>query len=143
MKIILKFFLVLYLIVGIVPNLEALDKVTTQWLYLNCLNTIALIFFFLKDFHLKKYLFNKSSILFFCLLVWSTITIFFSINAMESFVVLSQFFAMTIGFVIILVCVSKIENTFKFISDVISIYLIIELIYIYLPFLTDLEITKT
>ena len=143
MKIIFKFFLVLYLIVGIVPNLEALDKVTTQWLYLNCLNTIALIFFFLKDFHLKKYLFNKSSILFFCLLVWSTITIFFSINAMESFVVLSQFFAMTIGFVIILVCVSKIDNTFKFISDVISIYLIIELIYIYLPFLRDLEIAKT
>ena len=67
MKYVFKILLVLYLIVGMVPNLEAIDKVVTQWLYLNILNTISLIFLIFKGHEIKKYFFDKSSILFFCL----------------------------------------------------------------------------
>lgn len=142
MKKIYKFFLILYLIVGAVPNLEALDKVITQWLYLNCLNTFILIFFLVKDYPLKVKLFKKPSILFFCLLVWSSLTILFSINPIESLVVLSQYFAITLGFVIILICISEIDNAFVFISSIISIYLIFEIFFIYLPFVKDFENSK-
>ena len=98
MKYVYKVIIVLYLIVGVVPIFDALDKVVTQWFYLNILNTIALIFIFLRKNFFNKYFFNKSSILFFSLFIWSAITIFFSINPIESIVVLSQFFAIAIGF---------------------------------------------
>ena len=134
MKYVYKVIIVLYLIVGVVPIFDALDKVVTQWFYLNILNTIALIFLYLRSNSLNKYIFNKSSILFFTLVIWSAITIFFSINSVESIVVLSQFFAIAIGFFVVLVCISETDNGFKLISNTISLYLIVELISIYLPF---------
>ena len=143
MKYVYKVIIVLYLIVGVVPIFDALDKVVTQWFYLNILNTIALIFLYLRSNSLNKYIFNKSSILFFTLVIWSTITIFFSINSVESIVVLSQFFAIAIGFLVVLVCISEIDNGFKLISNIISLYLIVELISIYLPFARDIEIARS
>ena len=142
MKYVYKVIIVLYLIVGAVPIFDALDKVVTQWFYLNILNTIALIFLYLRSNSLNKYIFNKSSILFFSLVIWSAITIFFSINSVESIVVLSQFFAIAIGFLVVLVCISKIDNGFKLISNIISLYLIAELISIYLPFASDIETAR-
>lgn len=142
MKYVYKVIIVLYLIVGVVPIFDALDKVVTQWFYLNILNTIALIFLYLRSNSLNKYIFSKSSILFFSLVIWSAITIFFSINSVESIVVLSQFFAIAIGFLIVLVCISEIDNGFKLISNIISLYLIVELISIYLPFARDIEIAR-
>ena len=124
MKLIFKIVLLLYLIVGIIPNLDALDRVVTQWLYLNILNTFVLFFLVIKGYPLKKYFLNKTSILFFALFIWSTISMFFAINRVESIVVLSQLFAIVIAFIITMICLSKIEKPFKFISNVISIYLI-------------------
>tara|TARA_B110000977_G_scaffold134864_1_gene171618 strand:+ start:571 stop:1839 length:1269 start_codon:yes stop_codon:yes gene_type:complete len=120
--------------VGIVPNMEAIDKVVTQWLYLNVLNTIILATLFTLKIDIKKYFLNKSSLLFTLLFLWSLLSIFFTINKVESLVVLSQLFALTISFIILLICFSKIENAFKYFSTIISFYLIIELIRIYLPF---------
>ena len=64
---------------------------------------------------------------------------FFAINKVESVVVLSQIFAIVIAFIILTICISKIDRSFNFISNVISVYLIIELGYIYLPFTKDLD----
>jgi O-antigen ligase len=134
MKYLYKIIVVLYLIVGIVPNFESIDKVATQWLYLNTLNTICLATFLFLKIDLKKYFLNKSSQLFISLFLWSVLSIFFAINKVESIVVLSQYFSLTIGFVVLLMCFSKIKNSFNFLSAIISIYLIAELIRIYLPF---------
>ena len=114
--------------------MEAIDKVVTQWLYLNVLNTIVLATLFTLKIDIKKYFLNKSSLLFTLLFLWSLLSIFFTINKVESLVVLSQLFALTISFIILLICFSKIENAFKYFSTIITFYLIIELIRIYLPF---------
>ena len=125
-----------------VPNFDALDKVTTQWLYLNCLNTIFLILLIAKDYPLKKFFLHKTTILFFCLFLWSLVSLFFAINPIESIVVLSQIFAIVIGFIVIKVCVIEIEKPFIFISNIISIFLLIELTKIYFPF-SEFEIVKS
>ena len=134
MSFLFKILLVLYLVVGIVPNFGALDKVVTQWMYLNILNTISFFLLIINRFPLKKYFLNKATILFFLLFIWATISLFFAINRIESVVVLSQLFSVLLGFVIIIICISKIDNPFNFISNVISIYLIFELAAIYHPF---------
>ena len=135
MKVIYRFLLTLYLIVGTIPNIESLDKVVTQWFYLNALNTISLLFLLIKGYPLKRFFYNRVAILFFFLFIWSSLTVFFAINKIESIVVLSQLFAIVIGFIIISVCISEINKPFDFISNVISIYLILELTAIYIPFL--------
>ena len=135
MKVIYRFLLILYLIVGTIPNLESLDKVVTQWFYLNTLNTISLLFLLIKGYPLKSFFYNRVTILFFFLFIWSSLTVFFAINKIESVVVLSQLFAIVTGFIIISVCISEINKPFDFISNVISIYLILELTAIYMPFL--------
>ena len=112
----------------------ALDKVVTQWLYLNLINSIILGVFLFKNLTLKKYILNKSSLLFISFFSWASISTSVSINKIESLVVLSQIFALTISFIISLVCISRIENPFTYISNVISTFLIFELISVYLPF---------
>lgn len=134
MKYLYRIILTLYLVVGFVPNFEAIDKVVTQWLYLNILNTIVLAAFLLLKIDLKKYFLNKSSKLFISFFLWSLLSLFFAINKVESLVVLAQYFSLTIGFVVLLICFTKIKNSFKFLSAIISIYLIAELVRIYLPF---------
>ena len=134
MKYFFKIILALYLFVGAVPIMGALDKVVTQWLYLNLINSIVLGVFLFKNLTLKKYILNKSSLLFISFFSWASISISVSINKIESLVVLSQIFALTISFIISLVCISRIENPFTYISNVISTFLIFELISVYLPF---------
>ena len=82
----------------------------TQWLYLNFLNTILLLIFLLIKIPITKYFLNKTTILFFCLFIWSTITAFFAINSVESIVVLSQLFAIVLGFIVLTISVSKITS---------------------------------
>ena len=142
MKILYKIIIVLYLIVGIVPTLGSIDKVITQWLYLNFFNTFLLLFFLINKIPTTKYFLNRTTVLFFCLFIWSSITAFFAINSVESIVVLSQLFAIVIGFIVLTICISKIDKPFNFISNTISIYLIIELIAIYFPFINDIELTQ-
>ncbi|MFL2603707.1 MAG: O-antigen ligase family protein [Flavobacteriaceae bacterium] len=134
MNLIHKINIILYVLVGIIPNLESIDKVTTQWLYLNLLNTISLLFYLIIDYPLKNILKSKVSILFLCFFFWSTISMVFAINRIESLVVLSQILAIVIAFFVLTICIKKIEKPFKFISNVISIFLIIELVNIYFPF---------
>ena len=39
-------FLVSYLCIGFIPNLEAVDKIAPQWLVMSLLNLMSLIFFY-------------------------------------------------------------------------------------------------
>ena len=136
MKLIHKINIVLYIIVGMIPNLNALDKVSTQWLYLNVLNTISLSFYLYKDYPLKDILKNRATILFFCFFLWSLVSLFFAINRIESLVVLSQILAIVIAFFVLIICIRDIKRPFIYISNVISIFLLIEIAYILSPFLT-------
>lgn len=136
MNLIYRINVILYLIVGMIPNLNALDKVSTQWLYLNVLNTISLSFYLYKDYSLKDVLKNRGTILFFSFFLWSAISLFFAINKIESLVVLSQILAIVIAFFVLMICFREIESPFKFISNIISIFLLVEIAYIYAPFFT-------
>jgi len=125
-----------------IPNIESIDKVSTQWLYLNLLNTVSLLIIILKRYSLKKHLFNRSTYLFFSLFIWSFFSLFFAINKSESIVVLAQIFAIVISFIILKICIGEIEKPLGYISNIISIFLIVELAKIYFPF-TELEIAKS
>ena len=37
--------LILYLCIGFIPNLQALDKIAPQWLSMSCLNLISILYF--------------------------------------------------------------------------------------------------
>ena len=57
-----SFFLIAYLCLGFVPNLEAVDKIAPQWLLMSVLNTIALLFiFFNRDSYSKRISYTLST----------------------------------------------------------------------------------
>ena len=41
-----KAFIVLYLSIGFVPNLEAVDKIAPQWVFMSILNILSLIYLY-------------------------------------------------------------------------------------------------
>ena len=69
-----------FLLVGFIPNLEAVDKIAPQWLYLSFLNLICGFFFsskekYLIDRYFKNFIIKNGHMLYsFCL--WACLFIF-------------------------------------------------------------------
>ena len=79
--------LILYLCIGFIPNLEAVDKIAPQWLGMTILNGISLVYisfnysFFSKSINtlIKSVLF----LIYFSFIFWSAISYFYAINPTE------------------------------------------------------------
>ena len=53
-KLFSSILLMMYLSLGFIPNLEAVDKIAPQWFFLSILNGISLIFiFYFKSYYSK------------------------------------------------------------------------------------------
>ncbi len=48
-----RILIVLYLGIGFIPNLTAVDQIAPQWLYLNGLNLITLLYLYLNRIAFK------------------------------------------------------------------------------------------
>ena len=129
-----------YLLVGYVPNLVAIDKMATQYLYLAILNFIGLSFFVFtkKDMvFLNKY----SFITFLCFIFWSLFSFPYAFNKEEVILYGSKF-------LIFFTCILVIQSTIKhldlknknFVLIIISM-LLVEIIWINSIFLERFNIS--
>ena len=103
--------LILYIIVGFVPNLEAIDKVATQFLYLAILNSFTLTYlifsgglsvFFKNSF--KNNLIVYSLYLFW---IWGLSSIFVAFNRIEVLIESSRIFIYIHSFINLLILVKR------------------------------------
>ena len=76
-----------HLIVGFVPYLKAIDKITTQFLYLSIINSVSLIFIFLNHkFFFKSILQITNKLVFrhlFIFSLWGLGSFFYALNQMS------------------------------------------------------------
>ena len=76
-----------FLLVGFVPNLEAVDKIAPQWLYLSFLNLISGVFLFVNRKHyldrFLKVLSSKMSLFYILFVFWAALSYFYAINPTE------------------------------------------------------------
>lgn len=124
--------LVLYMAVHFIPNMEAIDVLGPQWLYLSILDTGILLFLLIhfQNKHIKisiliKPVFSKILLL---LLILAGISISFSINIIESIVCFSRFTTTVLAYfnILLFLLLYDLKNAFINLAKALSIITIIE-----------------
>ena len=127
---------ILYLCIGFIPNLQAIDKIAPQWLFMGLLNIITAIFI-LKNrarFDEKISLYFKSwlTILYSFFIIWGGFSFFYAINPTE---VLEKYFqdSLIVSFMYTnsVYLIVFIDNKENFFSCVLTIILALETYFVF------------
>ena len=80
-------FIISFLLVGFIPNIEAVDKIAPQWLYLSILNFLCGLFLFFnrKSFNERfaAVLTSYMSLTYIGFVLWAALSYFYAINRTE------------------------------------------------------------
>ena len=120
-------FLVSYLCIGFIPNLDAVDKIAPQWLVMSLLNLMSLIFFYKNrtsfSIPITRVLKARLSLVYIGFIIWAIGSIFYAINSTEVIVNISRQLNVLIMYLSMSICVFNLKNNFRFISWIITIIL--------------------
>ena len=82
--------IIAYLLVGFIPNIDAVDKVAPQWVYLSIINILSTIHLFLNRNKFENILYqiinSGISLFYIAFFVWAGLSYFYSINSVEAMV---------------------------------------------------------
>lgn len=135
--------LMAYLAIGFVPNAGAVDQIAPQWLYLNAMNIVSLLFvYFQRDYFkesIQSLVKTRFAILYAAFIIWASASYFYAINPTEVLVNLARVVGTCIGFFNVFVHLSTIPKKFTFIAYVMTIYLTVEMYMILKPALEMLS----
>ena len=133
------FLVILYILIGFLPNFGAVDRVATQWVYLNIISLLSGLFFLKYScYDLPAYVFkNKPLLLFLIFVLWALLSITYSINVNESIISVIRLLSIFIAGLMLGVHLFKIENLKYLFVWVILPILIIETLF---PFYTLIQI---
>src|SRR6056300_2094616 len=138
--------IVLYLGIGFIPNLTAVDQIAPQWLYLNGLNLITLLYLYLNRVSFRssiKLLLNTRFFGLYAIFVfWSALSYFYAINSTEVLVNLARVGGVFIGFFNVFTMLNSMPKIYKSLSVLMSIYLMVE-VYLVLEPALDMIRTHT
>ena len=107
------FFLASYLIIGFIPNIGAVDRIATHWLYLNVISFLGIIYFLYKkpDINIIKMLWsNKPLLILITFGLWALLSLLYSINLVESLITLGRLFSLILATILICIHLSQINN---------------------------------
>ncbi len=80
-------FIIGFLVVGFIPNIDAVDKIAPQWLFLSILNLSCGLFLFLNRKSFKErfvvVLTSYMSLTYMCFVLWAALSYFYAINPTE------------------------------------------------------------
>ena len=117
---------ILYLSIGFIPNLDAVDKIAPQWLFMSILNVFVGVFIIkYNDIYKSSVISNFKSwitLIYSFFILWGLASIFYAINSTEVLVNISrQFnvFFMYINMTILLCSIKKKSNFFSWILTLI------------------------
>ena len=137
-------FLILYLCLGFVPNLQAVDKIAPQWLFMGMLNLFSLIYFI---YYREKYLLSIfQSISSFLIITytgfifWGAFSYFYAINPTEVLVNISRQINVFLMVVFMTVHLYNLKNKLSFIPYIMGIILSIEIYYVLVQTIDTLDL---
>ena len=137
-----KVFLLLYVFIGLVPISGAVDRSSTQLLYLQIVNGVFIFYFlfFLKKEYKITFVKNLKSSLFILFLMffcWALLSVSVSINKAESFKTLTLVATYLTTFPILYYLIHEIHQIKSYFINVMLCILLIEIISVVYPFLYD------
>jgi len=142
-----RIFILSYILVILTPAFRVLDIIAAQSLYLNVLNFLSTsyiiyLLYFKKD-RLKTSGFANHNILvfsFFLFFLWSSITVFWSINKSEAFRTLSEIFTFILAFSNIIYHLKNLKgDKLKFIFFALFLMQIVEISFLVFDYLKDVS----
>jgi O-antigen ligase/tetratricopeptide (TPR) repeat protein len=137
-------FLVLYLCLGFIPNLEAVDKIAPQWLGMTLLNLASLLTFFLYREKFSKaispVLSAFMSLTYISFILWAGFSYFYAINPTEVLVNITRQVNLLFMFLAMGILLYGIKQRRAFISWTITLVLGVE---IYAVLAEALEMVNT
>jgi len=137
-------FIIGFLVVGFVPNIEAVDKIAPQWLYLSILNLLCGIFLFYKRKRFEEQflavLSSFTSLSYIGFVVWAALSYFYAINPTEVLVNIVRHFNTLFMFLHLGILLYNIRDKNRLLSLAIMAILSIE---VYAVLEQALEMYKT
>jgi len=123
-------FIIGFLLVGFIPNWEAVDKIAPQWLYLSILNLLCGLYLF---FHRKSFqerfvavLSSYTSIFYMGFVLWAALSYFYAINPTEVLVNIVRHFNTLFMFLHLGILLYNIKDKNRLLSLAIMAILSIE-----------------
>ena len=122
----------LYLCIGFIPNLGAVDKIAPQWLAMGLLNVIASTYIFKKrklfsegiSLNLNSWITG----LYCAFIIWAALSFFYALNQVEVIVNFSRQFSVFFMLINMAILLSKVKHTNKLFSVIITSIFSIEAI---------------
>ena len=123
-------FIIAFLCVGFIPNLEAVDKIAPQWLYLSILNFLCGIFLYSKRKSFQKgfeaILTSAMSWSYIGFVLWASMSYFYAINPIEVIVNIARHFNTLFMFLHLGVLIFNLKDKNRILSFIIMTILSIE-----------------
>ena len=123
-------FILGFLLVGFVPNLEAVDKIAPQWLYLSILNLFCGLFLFMNRISFKERLLavltSYISLTYMGFVMWAALSYFYAINPTEVLVNIVRHFNTLFMFLHLGILLYNIKDKNRLLSLAIMAILSIE-----------------
>lgn len=139
MKIFISHLLIFfYLVIGFIGNFGAIDRVASQYVYLNIINILALLYLLKTKknyFHVLKK--SKHLIIFSIFIIWAIFSLIYSINKTETIISLVRIITNLLSFSILICLISELK-TLKYVFLLILLPIIT--LEIIIPFKVFLEI---
>lgn len=122
--------IIAYLFVGFIPNIDAVDKVAPQWVYLSIINILSTIHLFLnrnKFENILNQIINSGISLFYiAFFAWAGLSYFYSINSVEAMVNIPRHLNTLLMYLFIGIFIYDIKEKKRLISWFMAILLSIE-----------------
>jgi hypothetical protein len=128
------FFLILYFCIGFIPNWGAVDKIAPQWLGMNILNGIVILYILFNSKYflgaLSKLLGSKLTLLYGFFILWAAGSYFYALNQTEQLVNISRQINVFLMYCCMLILLSGVKNKIGFSSWVLVAILTVEIYYV-------------
>ena len=128
--------IIAFLLVGFVPNMEAVDKVAPQWVYLTIFNLISVIYIFFNRHRFEKIILivlnSGISILYIAFFFWAGLSYFYSINPIEALVNIPRHLNTLLMYLNIGIFLYNLKDKMLLISWLITIILSIEIYSVFI-----------
>ena len=129
-SIIAGLIIILYLSIGFIPNLNAVDKIAPQWIFMTFLNGIGLVFIAYNqkfyEYSIRLTLRSSMSITYIGFIIWASLSYFYAINPTEVIVNITRQANVLLMYLLMGIFFFTIKEKIRFICWTIFIILSLE-----------------
>ena len=130
--------IILYILTGTLPNLNAIDILAPQWVYLCSLNILVAVYLLYNNDSFASFFSILSKSYYFIFyaffILWAALSVNYALNKVETVINFPRYFNVFVAISFITVLLSKMPNRFRFISVVLSSFLFLEVSLYYNQF---------